>query len=117
MSGLLVRKCIGFTGQGSQWVGMGKQLIQRHEVARTVMKEAKSTLGFDLEKVMSEGDEVHTKRQKSYIDGVEKNSKFTTRYFYIFCNDDRNIKSSMIVGLLNFRKQIDKTFSTMSLLF
>ena len=58
MSGLLARKCIGFTGQGSQWVGMGKQLIQRHEIARTIMKEAKSTLGFDIEKVMVEGDEV-----------------------------------------------------------
>lgn len=63
MSGLLVRKCIGFTGQGSQWVGMGKRLMQKHEIARAIMKEAKSTLGFDLEKVMIEGDEVHTQLQ------------------------------------------------------
>lgn len=44
-----------FPGQGSQKVGMGKELVERHEVARRTFAEADETLGFSLSKLCFEG--------------------------------------------------------------
>ncbi|MEW9698045.1 ACP S-malonyltransferase [Paenibacillus sp. SI8] len=37
-----------FSGQGSQYVGMGKALYQRYEVAKQIFNEASETLSMDL---------------------------------------------------------------------
>jgi [acyl-carrier-protein] S-malonyltransferase len=44
-----------FPGQGSQTVGMGKDLAAAFTVARTVFEEADSILGFNLTRIMWEG--------------------------------------------------------------
>jgi [acyl-carrier-protein] S-malonyltransferase len=44
-----------FPGQGSQYVGMGQELSQRHEVVRDLFDTANRSLGYDLTKVMFTG--------------------------------------------------------------
>lgn len=46
-----------FPGQGSQYAGMGKELAERHEVARAVFEEADRALGFPLSRLCFEGPE------------------------------------------------------------
>ncbi|MCA9673186.1 MAG: ACP S-malonyltransferase [Myxococcales bacterium] len=46
-----------FPGQGSQRVGMGRDLIERFEVARRTFEEANDALGFDLRQMCLEGPE------------------------------------------------------------
>ena len=44
-----------FAGQGSQTVGMGKELSETYPIAKQTFEEADSILGFSLSKLMMEG--------------------------------------------------------------
>jgi len=44
-----------FPGQGSQTVGMGKELADRYESATRVFTEANDALGFDLRRLCFDG--------------------------------------------------------------
>ncbi|MFC2044234.1 ACP S-malonyltransferase [Chloroflexota bacterium] len=44
-----------FPGQGSQWVGMGRELYDGFEKAKAIFKEADATLGFPLSRLCFEG--------------------------------------------------------------
>ena len=44
-----------FPGQGSQAVGMGRELAQDYPLARRVFEEADAALGFSLSALMWEG--------------------------------------------------------------
>lgn len=46
-----------FPGQGSQYVGMGKELSDKHAVARQTFEEADEALGYKLSEVCFEGPE------------------------------------------------------------
>ncbi len=46
-----------FPGQGSQYVGMGRDLCERYEEARLAFERAEQALGTDLRKIMFEGPE------------------------------------------------------------
>lgn len=54
-----------FPGQGSQYVGMGKDLYEGFPVAKDVYEEANEVLGFDLAKVCFEGPEEELKKTKN----------------------------------------------------
>lgn len=45
-----------FPGQGSQKIGMGKDLFEQEAVSKAVFEEADNTLGFDLSSMIFEGD-------------------------------------------------------------
>lgn len=44
-----------FTGQGAQYIGMGKRLYDEFEITRQTFEEANDILGFDLAKMCFEG--------------------------------------------------------------
>ncbi|MBQ3421632.1 MAG: ACP S-malonyltransferase [Romboutsia sp.] len=46
-----------FSGQGSQYIGMGKNICTQYKVAKDTFEEAGEILGFDLLKQCIEGDE------------------------------------------------------------
>ena len=46
-----------FPGQGSQQVGMGKDFVENHALARERFEEANQALGFDLKRLCLEGPE------------------------------------------------------------
>ncbi|MCG7601931.1 ACP S-malonyltransferase [Halomonas sp. McH1-25] len=46
-----------FPGQGSQHIGMLRELAERYSVVRTTFEEASEALGYDLWKVVQEGPE------------------------------------------------------------
>lgn len=45
-----------FPGQGSQKIGMGKDLFDQEALSKAVFEEADNTLGFDLSSMIFEGD-------------------------------------------------------------
>ena len=53
-----------FPGQGSQHIGMGKELAQFHSGAARVFKEADRILGFKLSEIMWEGSESELQQTK-----------------------------------------------------
>lgn len=54
-----------FPGQGSQYVGMGKDLYEAFPTAKAVFDEADDVLGIDLSKVCFEGPEEELKKTKN----------------------------------------------------
>lgn len=46
-----------FPGQGSQYIGMGKELYENFKVAKQVFEEADDTLGLQISKICFEGPE------------------------------------------------------------
>src|SRR5579863_7541639 len=46
-----------FPGQGSQAVGMGKDLAEKHPIARQTFEEADEALGYKLSQLCFEGPE------------------------------------------------------------
>ena len=44
-----------FPGQGSQYVGMGKEFFEKYNLVKDLFKEADEVLGFPLSKTILEG--------------------------------------------------------------
>ncbi len=53
-----------FPGQGSQFPGMAKDLVEQFDLAKEIMKEADEILGFSISQVMFEGTEDELKQTK-----------------------------------------------------
>lgn len=52
-----MKKLFMFPGQGSQYVGMGKSLVENFPLAKQIFEEANDALRFDLRKVCFDGPE------------------------------------------------------------
>src|SRR5215471_19268008 len=74
-----------FPGQGSQAIGMGKELAEKYSAAKEIFNEADSTLGFPLSKLMWNGpaeelNETVNTQPALYIHSVAAWRTFTQLY-------------------------------------
>ena len=53
-----------FPGQGAQFSGMGKDLFEKSDIARTLFNSANEILGFNITKIMFEGTDEELKQTK-----------------------------------------------------
>ena len=59
-----MKKAYIFPGQGSQFVGMGKDLYESSPLAKSLFEEANAILGFPITEVMFAGDEEALKQTR-----------------------------------------------------
>lgn len=57
-------KAYVFPGQGAQFSGMGKDLVEKSNLAKELFAKANDVLGFDIQKIMFEGTEEELKQTK-----------------------------------------------------
>ena len=57
-------KAYVFPGQGAQFTGMGKDLYEHLDLAKSMFQKANEILGFDIQKIMFEGSEEELKQTK-----------------------------------------------------
>jgi [acyl-carrier-protein] S-malonyltransferase len=59
-----MKKAYVFPGQGSQFVGMGKDLYEQHEKAKQLFDKANEILGFNITEIMFNGTDEELKQTK-----------------------------------------------------
>lgn len=77
--------CIGFTGQGSQWVGMGKALLSQFPKAKELVEEANAVMGYSLSDIMFSGPEVLHAQGTDGLVSASEHSELSSRNSHLFC--------------------------------
>lgn len=83
-----------FSGQGSQYVGMGKELYENYEVARRIFDSANEILGFDIKKLCFEGPEEDLSKTEN-----TQPCMFTTAYAIVSILKEKGIEAVAVGGL------------------
>lgn len=82
-----------FPGQGTQYVGMGKELYENSELARKEFDNLFSKLDFDLKTVMFEGPEEALKETKNTQPAIVSMSLILMKLL-----EDKGIKAEYVAG-------------------
>ena len=80
-----------FPGQGSQYVGMGKDLYEQNAEAKALFDHADATLGFSLTKICFEGPEEELRQTKNTQPAIFLHSMVVARVF-------KAVQGSMAAG-------------------
>lgn len=80
-----------FSGQGAQFIGMGKELCQKSSVAKEYLDLADRILGFDLSRIMTSGTEEELKQTR-----ITQPAVFV--YSVIKARIARDFKPAMVAG-------------------
>jgi [acyl-carrier-protein] S-malonyltransferase len=81
-----------FPGQGAQFSGMGKDLFDNSNMAKSMFDKANEILGFDIQKIMFEGTEEELKQTK-----VTQPAIFLHSTILAACLED-SFKPDMVAG-------------------
>ncbi len=82
-----------FPGQGSQYVGMGKELYENNETARKYFDEIFDSLSIDLKEVMFEGPEEKLKETKYTQPAIVAMSLVLTKLL-----EEKGVKADYVAG-------------------
>lgn len=83
-----------FAGQGAQKIGMGRELAENYKAADNVFSEACDALGFDIKKMIFEGDEATLMQTENTQPAVVTMSIAAYRVL-----EEAGIKPDMVAGL------------------
>lgn len=92
--GKVKKYCVVFPGQGSQYVGMGKNLYDHNRIAKEVFDEANDLLGYDLKKKCFEGDI----NELSQIENVQPAILTTSVAAFQVFMQDVDMKPQVLLG-------------------
>jgi [acyl-carrier-protein] S-malonyltransferase len=82
-----------FPGQGSQTLGMGKELVETYPVARQTFEEADEALGYKLSEICFEGPE-----EKLRLTEITQPAILTTSVAAWRVLDEKGIKPAFVAG-------------------
>ena len=82
-----------FSGQGSQYVGMGKELYENYEVAKKVFDEADSILGYSIKNIMFNNEEKLNDTLYTQV------AMFTLYYAILEVLKSHNVNAEYSIGL------------------
>ena len=72
-----------FSGQGAQYVGMGKELYDAYPVCKNVFDRANEVLGFDIKNLIFNGEKEALNITENTIFPIEYDLYLLKMYFFL----------------------------------
>ena len=83
-----------FPGQGAQYIGMGRDLVERYPAAAAVFQEADEALGFGLSRVIFEGDKNELRKTE-----ITQPAVLTTSTAVLAVLREKGLQPAAVAGL------------------